>query len=484
MRGIAARATIASIGAIALVALGAPAAAQSPVQTPARAERSADSLGRGILSELVAFNTTDRGATTPAANALATRFRAAGFPAADVMVIGPNARSRNLLLRWRGKTPGKPIVFAAHLDVVDAPRLEWSTDPWKLTERDGHLYGRGVLDDKGPIAAISAAVILARRSGRVPERDMVFAFTAGEETGVDNGVEWLLGKHRPLLSGEQVLILDAGGGDIVDGTVRAYAMESAEKIYLDLELVAAGPGGHSSAPPDTSPIDHLARAIGRVNAYRFPMRLDPVVRAFFEQRVALVPAGPMRDAMSALMRDRDDLKAQNVLLENPETRNLLRTTCITTMLRGGSAPNAVPQEVGATVNCRLLPGDTQEGTIAVLQRAIGDPTIRVKVLTPALASEASVPTADFVQSMERVVSSVAPGVPVIPYMETGGTDGVYFRNAGIPAFGVTGFFLDTEAIDRMHGRDERVSLDAFRKLLVYSQHLLAEFGRFAPPTRR
>ncbi len=447
-----------------------PATAQDP-----------DALAREILAELVAARTTEAGATTPAANALAARFRAAGFPAADVIVAGPNARNRNLVVRWRGRTRARPYLFAAHLDVVDAPRLEWSTDPWRLTEREGHLYGRGVLDDKGPAAAISAALILARRSGRVPERDLMFVFSAGEESGVDNGIQWLLKNRRSLVDAERVLVLDAGGGDMVNGVVKAYAMQSAEKIYLDLELVAAGPGGHSSAPPDTSPIDRLARAMLRVNAYRFPVRLNPVVRAFFERRVKLVPAGPVRDAMAALVTDRDDVGAQSVLLQHPDTRNLLRTTCVTTMLRGGSAPNAIPQEVGATVNCRLLPGDTQEGTVAALQRAIADSSVHLRILTPALASDASVPTPEFVQSIERVVHAVSPGTPVVPYMENGATDGVHFRNAGMPAFGVNGFFIDSETFDRMHGRDERIPVPAFKTLVLYSQHLIAEIGRFAPP---
>lgn len=472
-------------GALAFAcALAAPvhAAVAQPAKAIGAKTVGAEALTREILAELVAFRTTEKGATTPAANALAARYRAAGFPTADVMVIGPNARNRNLVVRWRGRTRAKPYVFAAHLDVVDAPRLEWSTDPWRLTERDGYLYGRGVLDDKGPIAAISAAVIRARRSGVVPERDLVFVFTAGEESGLDNGVEWLLKHRRPLVDAERVLILDAGGGDVVDGAVKAYAMQSAEKIYLDVELVTSGPGGHSSAPPDTSPIDRLARALLRVNAHRFPVRLNPVVRAFFERRVALVPASPTRDAMAALVRDRDDVGAQSVLLQNPDTRNLLRTTCVTTMLRGGSAPNAIPQEAGATVNCRLLPGDAQEATIAALRVAIADSTVRIRVLTPALASEASVLTPDFVATIERVVHAIAPGVPVVPYMESGATDGIHFRNAGMPAFGINGFFLDSESWDRMHGRDERISVPAFRQLVVYSQQLLAEIGRFAPPS--
>lgn len=477
---------LALLAAVALLPGTPPATAQG---APAGGVRSSPSgapteaLAREILRELVAFNTTaSTGATTPAAEALAARFRRAGFPAADVIVAGPNARNRNVVLRWRGRTRGKPIVFAAHLDVVEAPRLEWSTDPFRLTERGGALYGRGVLDDKGPIAAIAAAIIRARARGLAPERDLVFAFTAGEETGVDDGVEWLLRTRRPLVDGEFALILDSGGGDVQQGRIQAYAMQAAEKVYLDLEMVARGPGGHSSTPPDETPVERLARAILRVDAHRFPVRVNPVVREFFRQRALLMPPGGERDAMGALAREPDDLAAQGVLLRNTGVRHLLRTTCVTTMLRGGTAPNAIPQEAVATVNCRLLPGESQEGTIAALRAAVGDSAVAFRVAYPALASEASVASPAFLATLRRVVDAIAPGVPIIPYMEGGGTDGIFFRNAGIPAFGVNGFFLDDETIDRMHGRDERIPLPAFRTLVRYSERLLAEFAAMSPTT--
>lgn len=438
-------------------------------------------LARELLAMLVAINTTaSSGATTPAAESLAARFRGAGFAAADVRVIGPTARHKNLVVRWRGRDRArKAVVFNAHLDVVEAPKLEWRSDPFRLTELDGYLYGRGVIDDKGSAAAMAAAWIAAKRSGVTPDRDLVLALTAGEESGENNGVEWLLANHRSLVDGEYVLNLDTGGGELSDGKITAFSLESAEKIYLDLEMTARGEGGHSSTPPDGTPIDALARAIQRVDAYRFPVKVDPIARAYFEWLGPRSP-GPLGAAMSALARERDDLSAQSTLLRDRTMRARLRTTCVTTMLRGGTAPNAIPQEASATVNCRLMPGETQEQTIEALVREVGDSSIHFRVLYPALASRASEPTPEILSLIGRAMESVAPNVSVVPYMETGASDAIFFRNAGIPVYGTNGLFVSAADAERMHGRDERISVQAFGQMVTFSDRLLAVIAGASP----
>jgi acetylornithine deacetylase/succinyl-diaminopimelate desuccinylase-like protein len=464
-----------------LIATASTGSAQGTPTAPARAASSSTlALARELLAGIVAINTThSEGATTPAAELLAARFRAAGFPAADVMVIGPNAKQRNLVVRFRGRDRSrKPVVFNSHLDVVEAPRLEWSTNPFRLTEKDGYLYGRGVLDDKGPAATMAAAWISAKRRGVVPERDLVLALTAGEETGEGNGVEWLLAKQRALVDAAFVINLDAGGGEIADGAVRAFSMEAAEKVYLDIELVARGPGGHSSVPGGETPIDVLARALGRLGRYQFPVKVNAVVRAFMEQRSKLT-TGETSQAMAALARDPDDLAAQSTLARDRALNALLRTTCIATMLRGGTAPNAIPQEVGATVNCRILPGEPPDGTIATIKREIADTSISVRILSPAMPSPPSTPTAEILAIVVRALAGVALDVPIIPYMESGATDAIYFRNVGIPVYGIAGTFVAEEDIDRLHGRDERLSLSAFEMMVRYHESLLAAVAGFA-----
>jgi acetylornithine deacetylase/succinyl-diaminopimelate desuccinylase-like protein len=469
---------LATFGAALSCAAVHPAAAQPGTRQSARPDRSAsiEAEARAILAEMVSANTTaGTGATTPLALKLAARLRAAGFPASDVMVEGATPRNRNVVVRWRGSTREKPIVINAHIDVVEAPRLGWSSDPFSLTEREGFLYGRGVIDNKGPAAAALTALLELRRQGVVPRRDILLTLTAGEESGVDNGVEWLLGNRRALIDAEYVVSLDAGGARMEDGRVRAFEVQSAEKVYLDLELVARGPGGHSSVPSGASPIDRLARAVDRMSRHAFPVSVSPVMRLYLERGAAL-RTGDIGAAMAALAGEPGDLGAQFVLLQEPVFNALLRTTCIATMLRGGTAPNVIPQEVAATVNCRLLPGETQEATIRTLHDVIADSTITIRTLVAAIPSEPSIPSAAFLAMIERVVGAEHPGVPAVPYMETGATDGLYFRNAGMPTFGVQGAFIEDAEFQRVHGVDERISVGAFRAMLRYSERLLRELA--------
>ncbi len=445
-----------------------------PAANEAAGRTAVETLARTILTELIAINTTaSSGATTPAAQKLATRFLAAGFPAADVMVMGRGPKSQNVIVRWRGKTRGKPIVFNAHLDVVEAPKLDWATDPFVLTEKSGYLYGRGVIDDKGPVAAIAAAFITARRAGLAPARDLILALTAGEESDFENGVIWLLEKHRALVDGEYVLNLDSGGGDLRDGKVLAFAVEAAEKVYVDFELVAHGPGGHSSVPPLETPIDHLARALDRVGRYNFKVAVNPVMRSYFEKRAPLT-GGEMGAAMTAIARNPNDVAAQTRLLADREKAALLRTTCVATMLRGGTAPNAIPQQVAATVNCRVLPGTPQDEIVRTLREVVADTSIGINVISPMHPSGPSMPTPAFIAMMERVVATEHSGLPVIPYMERGATDGLWLRNAGIPVFGVSGAFIDEGDSKRAHGKDERIAVAAFAEMARFSARLLAE----------
>lgn len=449
----------------------AAAASKSSAGTPV------ETLARTILAELIAINTTaSTGSTTPAAQKLAARFRSAGFPAADVMVIGRGPKSQNLVVRWRGKTRAKPIVFNAHLDVVEAPKLDWGTDPFVLTEKAGYLYGRGVTDDKGPAAAIAAAFIVAKREGLVPERDLVLALTAGEESDFENGVIWLLEKQRALVDAEYVLNLDSGGGDLDKGKVLAFTIEAAEKVYLDVELIARGPGGHSSVPPAETPIDHLARALDKVGRYNFKTVVNPIIRSYFEKRASLT-GGEIGAAMTAVVNDPSDSKALATLLADRRIAALLRTTCIATVLRGGTAPNAIPQEVAANVNCRVLPGTSQEEVLQTLRGVVADSDITLKVVNPMHPSGPSIPTASFMSMIERIVAVEHPGIPIIPYMETGATDGLWFRNAGIPVFAVSGMFIDESDSQRAHGKDERIPVAAFAEMARYSSRLLAEVAR-------
>ncbi len=435
------------------------------------------SLARTILTEMIAARTTVEGSTTPLVASLAERFRAAGVPAADVMVLGAGERNRNLVVRLRGRDRAAlPRLFLAHLDVVGVDSAAWRTNPWALTERDEMLYGRGVQDDKGPAAALSAAFLDLVRRKIVPERDLILALTAGEESGEDNGVDWLV-KNRPeLVRAEFVVNADGGGGEVLEGRPIAFNVQAAEKVYLDLTLTARGPGGHSSLPDGPSPIDRLAGALDRVGRHTFPVRLTPVVQEYLRQRAPLA-GGETGTAMAALARDPRDTAAATVLARSPQLNATLRTTCISTLLRGGTAPNAIPSAAEANVNCRIVPTDPADSVRAVIQRLVAPFDVEVTVRWPATASPPSILPPTLRGALEATLRETVGVVPVIPYMEMGATDGVYLRNAGIPVFGVIGLFVPEALVATAHANDERVPLVAYEGLVEFTRRLVERLAR-------
>jgi len=417
---------------------------------------------KDIFRELIAINTAEPdGNTTRAAERIAARLKDAGFADDDVKILGSADRHGNLVARLRGSGKGRPVLFLAHLDVVPAAREDWSVDPFVLTEKDGYYYGRGTTDDKQFASIWTAAFISAKRTGFMPDRDLILALTAGEETGVgdQNGVTFLLARHRALVDAEYVINGDAGGGSIQNGRNVAFGVQAAEKRYMDVALEVTNPGGHSSLPVKDNAIYRLARALGRVDELSFPIRLNDVTRAYFEKRAA-IDGGAVGDAMRALAAGRADAAAIARLTADPINNSMMRTTCVATVAAAGHAPNALPQRAKANINCRLLPDDAPEAVVAALRRAIADPAVSVTPvgnLKPVPPTQALHPGAMAV--IGAAAEAVWPGVPLVPLMEPGGTDGVFFRAVGIPAFGVNHFGPDDDV--RAHGRDERIGVREF-----------------------
>jgi len=456
---------------LAALTLGASTlAAQQPSAAPSAA------LAREILAEMVRARTLDTGNTTPLSESLAARFRAAGFPTNDVMVIGAGARNRNLVVRLRGRDSSKPLIlFLAHLDVVDAEPQSWKTNPWELTERDGMLWGRGVLDDKGPAATIAAAFLDAKRNGFVPERDLVMALTAGEESGVDNGVEWLVANRPELVRAEFVVNADGGGGEMEDNRRIAFNVQAAEKVYLDLTLTVRGPGGHSSIPDGPNPIERLSNAVARLARHEFPLNVTPVVRAYVNARAPMTP-GALGQAMAALARNPQDFQAARTLSATATTNALIRTTCITTLFDAGTAPNAIPASASANVNCRVIPGERQEKIIEAIRGVISDSSVQIAVREPMKPSEASILPTSLRAVLETTVTELYGAMPVITYMEMGATDGLYLRNAGIPVFGIIGLFAPGDVLESLHGNDERVPITAYEQSAEFMRRLVRRLG--------
>jgi acetylornithine deacetylase/succinyl-diaminopimelate desuccinylase-like protein len=428
-------------------------------------------LAREIFRELIEINTTDStGDCTKAAEAMAARFKAAGFADADVEVVGPSPRKKNVVARLRGTGAGKPILLLAHLDVVEARREDWSFDPFVFLERDGYFYGRGTNDIKSGAALLVADLIRLKQEGYRPGHDLIVALTADEEGGSANGVEWLLQNRKDLIDAEFCLNTDGGGGELRKGVKVATELQTSEKVYLSFALEAKNSGGHSSLPIKDNAIYHLAQGLARLSAFDFPVRLNDTTRAFFE-RMAGIEKGPDAADMRAVAgTPPNEPAAARLSASSAYYNSLMRTTCVATRLEGGHADNALPQLARAIVNCRLLPGDSPEDVRATLVRVLADPAIAVTPVGAPRPSPASPLRPDVVRAVETVTGEIWPGVPVLPIMSTGATDGLYLRRAGIPVYGVSGLFDDIDDV-RAHGRDERIAVWAYYDGLEFMYRL-------------
>jgi acetylornithine deacetylase/succinyl-diaminopimelate desuccinylase-like protein len=429
--------------------------------------------GREIYQELVETDTShSSGDTTKAAELLARRFRAAGFPETDVQVIGPGPTNKNFIVRYRGSGEKSPIVLLAHLDVVEAKRADWSLDPFKLTEKDGFFYGRGTADDKDGATTFSAALLRLRAENFKPNRDLILALTAGEEggEGVYNGVEWLLANHRELVNGSICLNADAGGLQKHGEKHLLYAVQGAEKVYQSFRLEIKGPGGHSSKPPKDNTIYHLAEALVRLSKYQFPIRMSEITRGYFE-KMSEIETGQTAADMKGILKTPPDERALEGLKASPFYDALLHTTAVATMLEAGHAENALPQTARAIVNCRIMPGESPDDVLKTLNRVVDDPQITITPLQPAKPSPPSPLTPEVMGAIQRAKDKVWPGLPIVPVLETGATDGLFFRQLGIPTYGITGTSEDLDDV-RIHGKDERMAVKDFYNGLEFEYQLI------------
>lgn len=427
-------------------------------------------MARDIFQQLIEIDTTDSaGDNTRAAEAMAARFREAGYAESDIHLAGPAPRKGNLVVRLHGSSAAadkaRPILFIGHLDVVEAKRSDWSFDPFVFLERDGYFYGRGTQDMKGDDAALVTTFLRMKREGFRPARDLILALTSDEEGGPSNGMQWLVNNHRDWIDAEYCINADAGGGDLKNGKRMYMGVQAAEKVFLTFKLESTNSGGHSSLPRKDNAIYHLAGGLTRLGAFDFPVHLFDVTRAYFE-RMSAVFSGQLAADMKAVVQNPKDAAAVSRLSAMPLYNALLRTTCVATMLSGGHAENALPQSASAVVNCRLLPVDKPEEIQQTLVRVLADPNIKVSVMTPANPSQFAAMNPRVLSAVTAATEKYWPGVRVIPQMSTGATDGVYLRGAGIPTYGVDGIFSDEDDI-RAHGRDERILVKSFYESLDF-----------------
>ena len=451
-----------------------------------KSDETSRRLAHDVFKELIEINTTDSvGSTTDAANAMARRFRDAGFADADLTIAGPNARKMNLLVRLHGRTHSKlkPLLIIAHTDVVEARPEDWTTDPFKFVEKDGYFYGRGTQDMKGRDAIAVADLIRMKKEGFVPNRDIILALTADEENGKSNGVEWLVKNRRELVDAEYVLNPD--GGQVHTDRPVTVEFEATEKIYADYEVMATNVGGHSSLPVPDNAVYHIANALVAVEHHSFPVEFNPVTRGEFEA-MAKIESGQTQADMRAILADPPDAAAIARLSKDARYNSSLRTTCVATMLAGGHATNALPQRASANVNCRIFPGHTTEEIRRELLELFNDPALTVRYQTEQGTvfdhgddrKAMAVPPLrdDVMRALGKVSQTLWPGATIMPVMEVGASDSVHTMAAGMPSYGICGLAIDRNDV-RMHGRDERLKTGAFYDGLEFYYRLLTELTR-------
>jgi acetylornithine deacetylase/succinyl-diaminopimelate desuccinylase-like protein len=431
---------------------------------PAQVNDATKQLSHDIFKQLVEINTTDSvGSTTVAADAMAKRLLDAGFPADDVHVFGPNSRKGNLVARIHGTGAQKPILFICHLDVVEARREDWSMDPFQFIEKDGYFYGRGTGDIKDGDAFLVTTFIRLKQENYRPDRDLILALTADEEGGASNGVDWLIKNHRDMIEAEYVINPDAGDFELDNGKRILIGIQASEKLYQDYDVRVTSPGGHSSLPTAGNAIYELAEGLTRLEHYQFPFELNEVTRTYFA-REAEILGGQTGADMKAILHDPPDPAAIARLSAIPFYNGRMRTTCVATRLEGGHANNALPGMARANVNCRIMPGHAPDEIQATLVKVLDNPTIVVAHATGLASGGIPNPPSplrpDLMNALQKVSSEMWPGVPIVPVMDAGASDGAISRAAGLPTYGLPGLFMDVDD-DRSHGRDERIRVTSF-----------------------
>jgi acetylornithine deacetylase/succinyl-diaminopimelate desuccinylase-like protein len=377
--------------------------------------------------------------------------------------MGPNPRKGNLVARLRGTGARKPMLLICHLDVVEARREDWSMEPFQFVEKDGYFYGRGSGDIKDGDAILMATMIRLKQENFRPDRDIILALTADEEGGASNGVEWLIKNHRDLIDAEFILNPDAGDFELDKGKKLLVGIQAAEKLYQDYDVKVTNPGGHSSLPGRENAIYELAEALTRLEHYQFPFELSEVTREYFKREADIVGGATGAD-MKAILQTPPDQAAVARLSESPFYNARMRTTCVATKLEGGHANNALPGMARANINCRILPGHTPNEVQTALEKVMADPKISVSQIAAPGSSRQSNPLStlqpEVMNAVEKVVSEMWPGVPVVPVLDAGASDGAISRAAGYTTYGIPGVFMDVDD-DRSHGRDERIRVASF-----------------------
>lgn len=472
------------VAALCVLATASGAQASRTVVAPGPTNLTAfQQLAHSVYKQLVEINTADSvGSTTKAAEAMAARFRAAGFAAGDVQLLIPDGKPTkgNLVVRYHGRGGAgapRPLLLLAHLDVVAANRADWPRDPFVLHEEGGYFLGRGTSDDKAMASMFVASLLQMKQEGTVPDRDLILALTTDEENGDANGVEWLIATHKPLI--DAAYAINEGGGGTLDGNRPIlHTVQAAEKVPVNFTLTATNPGGHSSVPRPDNAIYSLAAALERLARYQFPVALNAVTRPFFANTAKVEPRPAMAAAMRALVANEKNAAAAARLSSDPRYASMLRTTCVATRLSGGHAYNALPQSATANINCRIVPTSTLEAVRSTLMRVVADTGIHFSMTVESRERFGVAPRAvepELLAATTRLTRQMWGDIPVIPTMSTGATDGRFLRAVGIPTYGVSGIF-SAPGETNAHGRDEKLRVKSYYDGLAFLDALVRQLA--------
>jgi acetylornithine deacetylase/succinyl-diaminopimelate desuccinylase-like protein len=457
------------LGAVALCLVPLAAA---PADAPAvPADMSAKALE--MLKRSIGFRTVEgEGQMTAYAEYLAGELKAHGFAEEDI-AITPRGETATLTARYRGTDPQlKPILVASHMDVVPAKREDWERDPFAAVVENGYVYGRGASDNKFGLVTSTVALFWLKQEGFRPKRDVILVFSGDEETSM----ETTAALAQELKGAELLLNSDAGGANLGDdGKPIVYSMQAAEKTYMDFEVTTTNPGGHSSRPGATNAIYDLARIIDRLAAFRFPPKQNEITKAYFEAAGPITPA-PVGTAMLRYAADPGDREAYELLASYPDYVGQVGTTCVATTLRGGHAPNALPQSATVGINCRVFPGESVDYVQSTLAKVIDDPKAKITLIYEPVPSDASPLRDDVMKALRKAIDLRAPGLPIVPSMSAGATDSLHFRNAGVPSYGVGGTFMSSKD-SFAHGLNERVPVATIDGALVQWRSLVRDLSR-------
>jgi acetylornithine deacetylase/succinyl-diaminopimelate desuccinylase-like protein len=465
------------LAATSLVISGGFAAASPPSPGPMPPPDN-QKLAHDIFKEIVEIRSVHDAGTKGVADILVRYLKVAGFTDADIHVLAEEKYPNqvNVVVRLTGKGKGKPVLWNGHMDVVEAKSKDWSLPPFQFTEKDGYFYGRGTSDMKDEDAAVAASLIRLKKEGFIPDRDIIVAFTADEEVGEEqDGMWYLVREHKPLVDAEMAINPDGGSGQIDNGNRLDFEIETSQKTYVTFTLETTNKGGHSSEPRPDNAIYQLANGLVRLEHSEFPFKTNATTRIYFA-KTALTQTGQMRTDMQALAGPKLDLDAAKRVAADPPFNAILHSTCVATMLSAGHQENALAQSATATVQCRIMPDETVDGTKAAIEAAIADPEIAVTPLGIVVSAGESPPNPSLMAKVQQVVQSMWPGVTVIPYMAAGASDSIFTRQAGIPSYGIGGGWNDIHDI-RMHGRDERHEIGDFYSSVEFTYRVMKELSR-------